>query len=318
VVPNNYNDDDIIEDYEELTDESEVKHVESARGGPVDRPTKQVKPSDHVRPGSSVSGVPAGGPAGGPAGSSDDRPKGKITKKQAKLIWIVCIAITVLGLGAVIVDIAVDPLNRHVPQEVGGQQGGAQQNRGSGVPPRRKQEDLSAHQLMAREFAQAANAFRVQAQESDIYEDSWNTLQNALDAQRAAQEERSDEELWAEAWRQYLQAAYLVELFHHLHAYDDRDLPLVSNLRDYAAMEDMTEEELQSESIQSALGFYTAHQTLRNQVDGLRRTFREIAVSNNVFNRDEYKEELGALRERLENAGNNGEFDEEDLARYGQ
>jgi len=124
VVPN-YDDDEIIEDYEEVSGQepaSGVRRVVSGQGGPVQKPTKDVKPSDKIRPPTSANPRPKtqmnpalkSKAAAAPAGAEGDEAnmsadelaaahagKGKITKQQAKLIWIICIAVCVLGVGAV-------------------------------------------------------------------------------------------------------------------------------------------------------------------------------------------------------------------------
>lgn len=116
-------DDDIVEDYEVLDEQPSRPAAKSAGGKPVLRKQSSVggkKPSAPVRPGSqSRAAVPPSQPD-----STDDveevleEPpaydpnKGKISSRASMQIWIVCIAITVLGLGAVAVDAIFDPLGR--------------------------------------------------------------------------------------------------------------------------------------------------------------------------------------------------------------
>jgi hypothetical protein len=287
VVSNNH-DDDIIDDYEEVKPDKGTRRIESGHGG-------QVPP-----------------PGNGGPDQNGERPKGKISKSQAKLIWIICIAVTVLGLGAVGIDLFLDPLERRKHQQ-------AQVPQQPQPQPKRKkrQPELTEHQLLARTFAVRANEFRTSAMDSAAHEEAWEALQAARRALSAAQEDRADTALWAEAWRTYYRAAYAVELFGHVHPYDDRDVPLVSNLQDNSAMEDMTEDELNSEVIQRAFGYYLLHSNLHTQVENVHRPLRELAVAANVRNNEQYKEELAALKERYNNARSNQVFDPEDLARHG-
>jgi hypothetical protein len=274
--------DDIIDDYEEVKPDKDTRRIPSEASGRVPPP-----------------------PNNGP------RPKGKISQSQAKLIWIVCIAITVLGLGAVGVDLFLDPLGRRVPQPVVEQPQPPQQ------PRTRPQQQLTEHQLLARQFAHKANEFRQEVVRSDIHEATFQKIQDARDALGAAQNDRAENELWARTWREYYQAAYLFELFKHLYPFDDLDVPLVSNLQDVASMEAMTEAELNSVVSQRALGYYLPTEALRGQLESIRRSLRELSVAQNVRNNEQFKEELSALEQRFHNARDNGEFDPADLDQYG-
>ena len=102
----NYDDDDVVEDYDEVeedTSSAPAGRVGPEGGGPVRRPSRPVRATDQVLP-----------PDDYDNGEFDPH-KGKITQNSAKLIWIVCIVVTVLGIAAVVVDAVWDPLDRRPP-----------------------------------------------------------------------------------------------------------------------------------------------------------------------------------------------------------
>jgi hypothetical protein len=205
VVPD-YDDDDIIEDYEEISTDSPVRRVESAQGGPVRRPSAGVRPSTTAMPAlGDEQGLP---------------PKGKITRKSARNIWIVCIAITVLGLGAVIADVAFDAFGRGKGGVQPVDNGQAQDNRIT-PPPRR--ENLTERQKLEREFRSAVNAmirdmdasrawdfYWTAVLEFDHYYEQARILKNT---EGVAAEDL--EEGWAKSITHYYKAKYAAELFKH-------------------------------------------------------------------------------------------------------
>lgn len=121
-------DDDVIEDYEVL--DEQPSRPAKAGGQPVLRKQPSVngrqqpaggrKPTSSVRPGSTARAAAVPQPVpnddaameGGEEPPAYDPNKGKISHRASMQIWIACIAITVLGLGAVAADAIFDPLGR--------------------------------------------------------------------------------------------------------------------------------------------------------------------------------------------------------------
>jgi hypothetical protein len=210
LVPD-YDDDDIVEDYEEVSSDS-ARRV--ASGGPVQRPAGG-------RP--ATSAVPA-------LPQDEDElaaaQKGKISKSSAKLIWIICIAVTVLGVGAVLVDIFFDPLGRKGP---GG--GGATVPANNGPAPRanRKEENLSPEQKLQREFlTDVINKMKAldAGKAWDFYWLSYLEFDDAygkaatLKKEGTAKAEELDE-AWALAIKHYYKAKYAAELFRYRYDKDN-------------------------------------------------------------------------------------------------
>ena len=116
-----YDDDDVVEDYEVLDpapSNSGNRRPQAAQGGAVLR--KQSSQSGGRKPSTRVQPPQAEQPSDGDETAAEEPPaydpnKGKISARASKQIWIICIVITVLGLGAVIVDVALDPFGRKIP-----------------------------------------------------------------------------------------------------------------------------------------------------------------------------------------------------------
>ncbi|MHC4841573.1 MAG: hypothetical protein ACYTDT_11590 [Planctomycetota bacterium] len=100
-----YDNDDIVEDYDVIGDESNgVRRVNSAGGGPVKRPSRPVGPDRS--PQEMANGLDEDGQLGMPM------QKGQISQKKAKMIWFICIGVSVLCVGAMILHYALseDPV----------------------------------------------------------------------------------------------------------------------------------------------------------------------------------------------------------------
>jgi hypothetical protein len=200
-VPPDY-DDDIVEDYQEVSTDSGLRRVQSGQGGPVQRPDgRPAVPQDR-----------------GDSPEEEKYQKGKISQKSAKLIWIVCIAITVLGIAAVLVDHFIDPLGRktvitEAANGVGNNAGGGRNN-----PPR---DNLSPEQKLQREFLNAV-IYKMKEMDAskawDFYWVSYLEFDDAYDkAAKLKAKEGVDpvelEEAWAIAIKHYYKARYAGELF---------------------------------------------------------------------------------------------------------
>ena len=222
MVPD-YDDDDIIEDYDEVTDNASARRVNSGQGGPVRRPSDSVRPSRSAAPGGADGADEFAGP-----------PKGKITQKSAKLIWAVCILVVVLGVGAVVVDYVWDPLGRH--QAKGGaanNAGTAQTNR---TPPPRKSK--SPEEILQDEFITAVSRKMSQMNASKAWDFYWTAqlefeyvyeqMKKARNDENATEEQRA--EAYANAIKHYYKAKYAAVLF--MHQYDKDNISL-----DYMAID---------------------------------------------------------------------------------
>lgn len=207
MVPD-YDDDDIIEDYEEISGNSSARRVSSGQGGPVRRPSNGVRPSTTAMPAVTDDGNPEDqfGP-----------PKGKISQKSAKLIWIICIAIVVLGLGLVVADYKFDFFDRNTgPAPAPNNAGAANTTR---RPPPREQ--LSEEEQMQLDFKKAVIGMMSEMDKSKAWDFYWTSVleyDHAYDEMIAAKNKEgiADEELegaYAEAIKSYYKAKYAAELF---------------------------------------------------------------------------------------------------------
>jgi hypothetical protein len=203
LVPD-YDDDDIVEDYEEVSSDS-ARRV--ASGGPVQRPNAGGRPA--------ASAVPT-------LPQSDEElaaaQKGKISKKSAKLIWIICIAVTSLGVGAVLVDLLIDPLGRH---KATGGGGNAVANNTPTPRANRREENLSPEQKLQREFLTDVINKMKAMDTSKAWDFYWLAYLEFDDAYGKAATLKKDgnakpeelEEAWALAIKHYYKAKYAGELF---------------------------------------------------------------------------------------------------------
>jgi hypothetical protein len=198
-VPPDYDDDDIVEDYQEVSTDS-ARRVQSGQGGPVQRPGAADNADDET-PGM-------------------DARKGKITQNSAKKIWFICIAITVLGVAAVAVDYFIDPLKRRGGD--GG--GGARTNTESGNGDRRNtapRENLTPEQKLQREFLNAVIYKMKEMDASKAWDFYWvsylefdDTYDKAATLKKKEGVDQAElEEAWAIAIKHYYKARYAGELF---------------------------------------------------------------------------------------------------------
>ncbi|MDC1142750.1 hypothetical protein OAU50_06635, partial [Planctomycetota bacterium] len=151
-----YDNDDIVEDYEVVGEEAKgARRVDSSGGGPVKRPTRQIK--NDRPPTESVNAL-------------DDEadqaamyaPKGQISQKNAKMIWYVCIGVCVLCVGAMILHYSMseDPVPVNQSQNRRATRGG---------PTRPVAPPLSAAQKRIKAFKGAVNAEMRTLQASKAY-----------------------------------------------------------------------------------------------------------------------------------------------------
>lgn len=245
-------------------------------------------------------------PRGGPP--RNQPPKGKITQKSAKMIWIVCIAITLLGVAAVVVDIVLDPLKRRVPPPDNGRIApGPQQPR-----PQPKGQQLSEKQLLAREYGR--DSF-LQGQ-TIIASRSYDFVRLAINQARQAaelaleEENRSDGDLWLDAWQKWYHASYALKLFEYKWPYSMANLPVASKYDQYEAFTDLSDELLKSEDAQREFASYVLSLGMQAEIDSIEARIRDIAKAATVRTQSE---ELQPAKDKLTAARNDGVFAEEDL-----
>lgn len=208
MVPD-YDDDEIIEDYEELEAGAGVRRVNSAQGGPVKRPSGGVRPSTTAMPAlQDENGQPIG------------PPKGKISQKSAKLIWIICIIITLAGVGLFVADAVFDAFGR-------GKSRAAQANNAANantthhanaLPPRVHK---SPEQIAQDEFRSAVIVMMREMDNSKAWDFYWtsvlefNTAYNGLLDLKKQDAPDADKlkAAYAEAIKAYYKAKYAGALF---------------------------------------------------------------------------------------------------------
>jgi hypothetical protein len=320
VVPH-YDDDDIIEDYEEISDaDGGARRVASASGGPVQKPdshqqNRPVRPSDHVRP--ATTAVPAVGEEGEEFGP----PKGKITKKSARNIWIICIAICVLGIGLVLADMIFDVFGR-------GRGAGPAPNTANNTASRQPggggtTRELTPREKLEREFkTDVINQMKEIQGSSKAWDFYWTAVQEFEHAYDIAKELKSKDgstpedrkAAWAEAIKFYYKAKYAGELFRY--RYDEDRISMDYLPFPIEELEGVPDEELKNPRIRTYQAADLAISTKatnvnRFQTDVIKYELEAGQVHQseeweaNVFG--EWKAKLDAARQ------NQPVFDEADL-----
>lgn len=245
MVPD-YDDDDIVEDYEEVSTDSPARRVNSAQGGPVKRPASGARPSTTAMaalPPDDEQSVEVGG-------------KGKISHKSAKLIWIICIAITVLGVGAFVADVAFDLFGRRKGANTTAVNTDTPRSNRTGLPPR---EARSPRQQAEDDFQGAVVTMMKQMEDSRAWDLYWLSFlefdaayDKAIELKKADSTGEELEAAWAETIRCYYKTRYASELFKH--RYDRNEISLdffPINISDRGQYADLTTEQLQSADIRT-------------------------------------------------------------------
>lgn len=300
MVPD-YDDDDIVEDYEEVATDSSVRRVNSAQGGPVQRPTGGGRPSTAAMPALSDEELAQVG-------------KGKITQKSAKLIWIICIGVSVLGVAAVLVDMLIDPLDRHKKAPEMTNVGGGQDN-GPRMPPRDRTPEKTEHQKNAETFTNAAYAHYKGAQGTRAYDFLRLAMKDMDEKFDVANKERSDEALWVDAWVAYYHAEYAVELYYAAHKVDLNDTTFkpVPDFRDREQTEFLEDEELLDPEAQRIQGIVQAVSKDTTDIGKHNKLLKAFVVSANVLDKEDINGPINDAKAKLTAAREGREFVQEDL-----
>lgn len=223
-------DDEVVEDYEVFDEQPSNKRpaAKSGAGQPVLRKQPSVaggrKPTAPMRPGSASrqAVAPAVPEIGGEGEAAEyeqppayDPNKGKISAKSAKQIWFICIAITVLGLGAVGADIAFDPLGRRNK----GQQINSNNKAGNTAKKDNRPKDPVSE--LAENFNRSVGMEMSRLRQKKpfkFYQTAYNkfvgTRSMAYDAMADKETSKAArEQAWAEVYNDYYQAQYAKNLF---------------------------------------------------------------------------------------------------------
>lgn len=245
-------------------------------------------------------------PRGGPA--RQQPPKGKITQKSAKMIWFICIAVSLLGVAAVVIDVVLDPLQRRVAPPDNGRIA-PRPNQGRPVRP---QQQLSEKEKLARSYGLGAYEQGQKIIASRAYDFVRLAVNEAREsAELALQEDnRSDGYLWLDAWKKWYHASYALELFLHKWPFEMVNLPVANKYDQYDAFTDLSEEILQSEEAQQQFASYVLHLGMQGEVSDIERRIRDIAKAATVRSQSE---ELQPAKDKLKAAQDDRTFAEEDL-----
>ncbi|MCG3182375.1 MAG: hypothetical protein ICCCNLDF_00437 [Planctomycetes bacterium] len=243
MVPD-YDDDDIVEDYEEVSSGS-ARRVSSGQGGPVKRPSSGARPS--------TTAMPALPPE---ETQQDQAGKGKISHKSAKMIWIICIAITVLGLAAVIADVAFDAFGRRAGGNTTPVNADNPRTNRTGLPPK---DNKSPREQAEDDFQGAVVTMMKQMESSKAWDLYWvsflefdSAYDKAIEMKKAGAPGEELDAAWAETIRCWYKTRYASELFKHHFDRNQVSLDFFPiNIQDRAQYSDLSTEQLQSADIRA-------------------------------------------------------------------
>jgi hypothetical protein len=223
VAPAPREDDDIVEDYEVLDEQPSRPAAKSGGGKPVLRKQTSVggkRPSAPVRPGSqSRAVVPP--PEPDPTDEVLEEPpaydpnKGKISSRASMQIWIVCIAITVLGLGAVAVDAIFDPLGRRNNAISNANNKPKNTNKAASNAPKDPVAERAEtfKRTVDMDMQRVRNSKAYKAYQAAYYKFR-EARSNAIGARADEKASRADrQKAWAEVYREYYTVKYWSILF---------------------------------------------------------------------------------------------------------
>jgi hypothetical protein len=311
VVPD-YDDDDIVEDYEEVSTDSPVRKVSSAQGGPVKRPTSGARPSTTAM----AALPPEEGQYAEPGG------KGKISHKSAKLIWIVCIAITVLGVGAFVADVAFDLFGRRKGANTTQVNTDTPRSNRTGLPPR---ESRNPRQQAEDDFQGAVVTMMKQMEDSKAWDLYWLSFlefdaayDKAIEQKKAGAAGQELDAAWAETIRCWYKTRYASELFKHHFDRNDVSLDFFPiNISDRGQYADLTTEQLQNADIRTYQAAHAKIDTKSAKVNKFQTDVLkyDLAASNVAQNTEWETKVFGEYKEKWKaaSAPSGKRFDETDL-----
>lgn len=313
VVPNN-NEDEIIEDYEEVApDESQAgaHKVVAAQGGPVQKPTREVKPSERLRPPGAANARPATSmnqalkqkPADEASGGAPEpgtpeelaaahASRGKISAGQAKLIWIICIAVCVLGIGAVAVHYFFirDP-------NAGIAQANNQKSNRTGVLPPSNKPQKTEHEKNADAFVAAVSGWVAKMDRGRAWDfflvgqfRFGRAVEKARDLKKKDAPVAEQEQAWAEAIKAWYEARYRINVFILVNRDESvRDF-LTADMNDRASVLGLRDADYKDVKLQM---YHAAQFKLGRYTDDIKKFQTDVIKNNimvgNMFTSDKWK-----------------------------
>lgn len=327
-VPNY--DDDVIEDYEEESaaeHDSGVRKVVSAQGGPVQKPTREVKPSDKVRPPTSANPRPAtamnpalkpkkeaAAPAAGAGedgaaltpeeAAADAAMKGKITRSQAKLIWIICIAICVIGPAAVGVHyvffrdegVAPPPVN-NTPR-----------NR-PGLNPTGNQPVLTEHEKNGKAFVGKVAGWMALMDRGRTWDfflvrqSRFQVAQSkALDAKKANLSTEEQEKLWVEAIKAWYEVRYAVNVVRLMYRHESMiDFLGVDDINDFKQVLLLEDSQMKDENLQKYQAALTKVQKFTRDIQQFQTNILKYELlPSRMFTDEKWKPSWAAEKAKMD------------------
>ncbi|MBE7493287.1 MAG: hypothetical protein HS108_16210 [Planctomycetes bacterium] len=326
VVPNY--DDEIIEDYEEVAPDSDagVRRVASAQGGPVKKPTSGVKPSDKVRPPTSANPRPATqmnpalkpkaapAAAAAPAADTGDEgqaaeeaaagTQGKITRKQAKLIWIICIAICVLGPVAVGVHYFFFSGPSGGPPPVNN----APRNR-PGLNPNSGGPVETEHEKNGKIFVRKVGGWMQLMDRSKTWDffllrkSKFQVARDkAMEGKKSNLSTEEQEKLWVEAIKAYYEARYAANVVKVMYRDESvADFLGVDNIDDFKQVLLLTESQMKNEALQKYQAALTKVQRHTADINKFQTDILKYELlPSRMFTDDKWRPQWAAERAKYE------------------
>lgn len=326
-VPNY--DDDVIEDYEEVSpDDSQAgaRKVVSGQGGPVQKPTSGVKPSERLRPPTSANPRPAtqmnpalknkGQP--GPDGGEPAEPgtpeelaashagKGQISRSQAKLIWIICIAICIVGGAAV-------GTHYFFFRDTGGgvAAGNTPRTNRPGLLPGNTKPEKSDHEKSGEVFVRKVGGWMNLMDRGKpwdfflVRQSRFQVAQSkALDAKKAGLSTEEQEKLWVEAIKAWYEVRYAVNIVRLVYRDDSLiDFLGVDDINDFKQVLALTGAQMRDEKLQRYQAALTKVQKFTRDIQQFQTNILKYElVPSRIFVDDKFKPLWKAERDKYENS----------------
>ncbi|MCC6573258.1 MAG: hypothetical protein IT462_05645 [Planctomycetes bacterium] len=288
-------------------------------GSPVHRTTKQVRPTASSR---RVPTAPVVDESGEeiPQDQPDPRQKGKITAQKAKMIWIACIAISVLAIAAFVCDVAFDAFGRRA----GGQpQQNTSQNKAP-IQPKKPDKPKSAKEINVDLFVRSISDLRVHVRDTkayDFYMLAYQRFKKSRDHANSVRAkdgdgpnlDKANAELVAAYWNaQYARVAYKHHFFNLLPE-DVRDYPGVS-MEDRDGMMALEDRFLKSPEIQRYQAAELVAEYSMTDVGRFRKDFLALASNDKIWSSKEWEMKVfGVDKKKYDAANDEKKFEQADL-----
>lgn len=329
-----YDDDDVVEEYDVLDATPSSSRSPSgksssakppAQGGPVLRkqPSQQGaarRPSAPVTPGPEAQ---AEGDVQYVEEAGGQGARNQISAKNAKMIWAICIGITVLGLGAVIGDIAFDIFGRRA----GGLPVSNTNTRKSGGTPKGTPErPKNPDEVKALEFKGLVQNEMQRIRQKKVYkffEQAYAKFReartNAFDKKASGDGKDARDAAWAEAIKGYYEATYALRLLEWTYKQGaDEDFMTAAKLDDLEELVGLVKSNAVALKKEANIRYQAAYSIISAYSRDI-KDFRSGWISkdvevNNVYSSDKYKAVFADAKLKCEKAEQmSPEFDPKDL-----